>query len=471
MSNKCLNQDYETLRSQCLMQNELFCDPSFSATFGSLGFDKFGPNSNNTKGVEWKRPGELCSKPQFIISGATRADVCQGALGDCWLMAAIASLTLNKDILARVIYPEQNFTDKYAGIFHFQLWQYGKWEEVVVDDRLPTKKGKLLFVKSAEQKEFWSALLEKAYAKVNGCYENLCGGHAREAQEDFTGGIAEWFSLNNAPSNLFDIMKKALSRGSLLSTSITVKDGLKKRLSKKHLFKKHAYSITDATEVQAKHGRFKLVRLRNPWGHKEWTGAWSDCSKEWSQVSPEDKAKLCYSADDGEFWMSYSDYIQRYSKLEICNLTPNMTIDGNLGCWNFCQFEGTWKVGATAGGCLNFPATFSTNPQFRVKLDIDSQGDDKCSVLIALMQKGARKAKQTGFNGWKIGFYIYKYKGKQNVLLGCEDLQRSVAKSDITLKREVYLRFDLPLAEYVIIPATSEPNQEASFLLRVFSEK
>ncbi|XP_046696455.1 calpain-1 catalytic subunit-like [Silurus meridionalis] len=270
-------------------------------------------------------------------------------------------------------------------------------------------------------------------------------------------------------------MKKALSRGSLLSTSISVIDEVKERLTKEHLFGKHAYSITDTKEVQAKHGRFKLVRLRNPWGHKEWTGAWSDCSKEWSQVSPEDKAKLCYSADDGEFWMSYSDYIQRYSKLEICNLTPNMTIDGNLGCWNFCQFEGTWKVGATAGGCLNFPATFSTNPQFRVKLDIDSQGDDKCSVLIALMQKGARKAKQTGFNGWKIGFYIYKvpdkYKGKQNVLLGCEDLQRSVAKSDITLKREVYLRFDLPLAEYVIIPATSEPNQEASFLLRVFSEK
>lgn len=36
-------------------------------------------------------------------------------------MAAIASLTLEKDLLARVIYPEQNFTDKYAGIFHFQV--------------------------------------------------------------------------------------------------------------------------------------------------------------------------------------------------------------------------------------------------------------------------------------------------------------------------------------------------------------
>lgn len=85
---------------------------------------------------------------------------------NCWFVAAVASLTDAKELFDAVC-PDQSFDERtYCGMFRFNFWRFGEWVEVIIDDFLPTHNGKLYYARSDDPDEFWSALLEKAYAKL-----------------------------------------------------------------------------------------------------------------------------------------------------------------------------------------------------------------------------------------------------------------------------------------------------------------
>uniref|UniRef100_A0A669D137 Calpain 9 n=1 Tax=Oreochromis niloticus TaxID=8128 RepID=A0A669D137_ORENI len=461
-------KSFEQLRHECLMKGVLFEDPDFPAKDSSLFFSEKVPVQ-----IEWKRPTEICKNPKFILDGADRTDICQGQLGDCWLLAAVASLTMKKEALARVVPPDQEFDQRYAGIFHFQFWNHNKWLDVVVDDRLPTVRNQLIMLHSASSNEFWSALLEKAYAKLNGSYEALKGGSTMEAMEDFTGGVGEMYETKAAPGDLFNIMKKALDRGSMMGCSIDISSSAESEAkTSTGLVKGHAYSITGVEEVNARGQKVKLVRIRNPWGQVEWNGAWSDNSREWNYVDSAEKTRILQnSADDGEFWMEFEDFKRNYDKVEICNMSPDSLTEDTKHQWAVNVFEGNWIRGSTAGGCRNYIDTFWTNPQFKLLLN-DADGDNTCSVVIALMQKNRRKLRKEGLDLETIGFAVYEApEGEDHVGKDFFRYNASKARSRTYINmREVAERFTLPPGHYLLVPTTFQPHHEADFLIRVFSE-
>ncbi|XP_061536872.1 calpain-5-like isoform X1 [Phycodurus eques] len=480
-------QSFGALRKQCRQNGLLFEDPLFPATDQSLFYQR-----NRIGNVIWKRPQEICQDPQLFVDGLSAHDLHQGQLGNCWFVAACSSLVSQDGLWQKVIpdWQDQEWNKdraaSYAGIFHFRFWRFGEWADVVIDDRLPTLNGKLVYCHSNNASEFWSALVEKAYAKTCGCYEALNGGNTADALVDFTGGVSQSICLSESgaknsmekQAELFRRVLKVHERGGLISSSMEAigASEMEARLPN-GLVKGHAYAVTDVRRVRLGHGllaffrsnKLEMIRLRNPWGRSEWSGPWSDSSEEWKKVSNSEREKIgVIVQNDGEFWMTFSDFISNFTHLILLRLINTSYLSVHK-TWEEAVLRGSWRrhdnvLKNRAGGCVNNKQTFLQNPQYI--FDVTKSEDE---ALVSLQQKDRRACLRQGRGeNLAIGFEIHRVELNRKYRMHAP--QQKVADSPYSNTRSAFLRVDLKEGRYVILPTTFNPNLEGDFLLRIFTD-
>jgi hypothetical protein len=68
-----------------------------------------------------------------------------------------------------------------------------------------------------------------------------------------------------------------------------------------------------------------LLKLRNPWGEKEWNGRASESDAQfWKKMNPFDVDRLGHSFEnDGTFFMLWEDFVQYFNMLDICRINDN----------------------------------------------------------------------------------------------------------------------------------------------------
>lgn len=244
-------------------------------------------------------------------------------------------------------------------MFHIKLLVNGKYEvisklrnpkHIVIDDYVPynTKREKIAFW-STYSNNIWAILLEKAFAKLNGSYEDIIRGTATIAFQFLLPYPVKFFDhYGDSDTKLEETWKKISRRSSSGKYSKTTTKAMKKsalsslvatwatgKMVKKEERKKewkevglnfgHAYTLLDSFIIDK--DRFgleeehKILKIKNP-KISTWKGDWSKDSELWTE---EIKEFVDYNeADKGEFYISFKDYTSFFYKTTLCFYHPEL---------------------------------------------------------------------------------------------------------------------------------------------------
>ncbi|XP_052795439.1 calpain-15-like [Mya arenaria] len=323
---------WEHIRLYCRENHITFVDDSFPPSSKSLYRD---PSSELARyQVNWLRCKDMHAHksedkvPWKVYRTPLPDDISQGQLGNCWFLSALAVLAEQPELIQKIIPTKEVCAE---GIYQVRLYKDGEQQIVLVDDVFPCDEYSKLIFSKARRKQLWVPLIEKAMAKLHGCYEALIAGKCIEGLSVLTGEPCESIALQDN-KNTDDRVDKDLVWAQLLSCresrflmgascgggNMKVDDETYKEMG---LRSRHAYSILDVQEVQGN----KLMRLRNPWGHFTWKGDWSDKSDKWAQIPDRRKQELmpCGSSDPGVCWMSLDDLVKYFDSVDVCKVRPD----------------------------------------------------------------------------------------------------------------------------------------------------
>lgn len=214
----------------------------------------------------------------------------------------------------------------------------------VVPRRLPrTVQTEDLAYSKGKSNQLWVPLLEKAYAKMNGCYKAISGGFIEEAFLDLTGAPtlvyhfdAPTFNARVMWADLMSFRARNLPMGCGTTSSAVGIIGM------------HAYSILDVREVRdvsfdffsdaivsGTHGNVsgftefdgtvRLLRIRNPHGKGEWKGPFSDGDAIWEKLLASRRQNMHANSpalertmkEDGIFWIDYESFLLGFSNVDV----------------------------------------------------------------------------------------------------------------------------------------------------------
>jgi hypothetical protein len=437
-------------------------DAAFPPTAASLWLDGRAPGPGTLQRdpvASWRRPDEMAGAggPACLFKNGWEVEgVVPGALPNRWLLAACNIVGGDPEVAARC------FVDATHAAQGFYVVRFyvddpssdDDWRVVLVDDRLPCgADGTPCFARCPTLSVLWVALIEKACAKLRGCYEAtvgemavehglvlLTGGHAKSIEAHASQADALWQELMNAWT-CSSVIGCEHQSGSGAAAAQLLATGL---------VPDQPYCAVTGGEMSP--GR--MIRLRALHGSPEWTGKWSDDDPSWTSQL---RNLMHYSKDgnDGTFWISFGEFIKWFTHIYTCRMADDK--------WTKMTARSAW-VDASAGGCPNY-ISWRHNPQWLLTVPRPS----RLTLTMTLpMPEGAAAVAPPSM---AVGLYIFRGNDGMDARRRKLVLQEGdvIVPSQPRFTRRLVEEISLPASDtpYVLMPFAFEPGQESPFTLVV----
>ena len=500
-------------------------DPAFLAGGSSLYRNPFQPprGAMPAEMIEWNRLTKL------EVEGMTRcalfgpgvpgveeeptALVVQGALKNCWFVGACAVLSTKPELCkALFVSDPDNFGSK--GFNTLRFFKCGLPRFVHIDDRVPCNRaGRVHYAHTYEPNEMWLQLVEKAYAKLHGCYENLTYGGVDRGLRDLTGWPSFKHALEpSAEGKLWELLRGYMDQPRWLMALEYAED---EGTPGDGVLAKHAYAILEMHEVRAEAtAQFdaldvRMVKLHNPWGMADWTGDWSRSSDMWSKypeiakqlsgggggdgdekfkkkkkskgkseydLAAEAATEAAAAAKDAAcLWMSWEDVMDHFTvATAVVDVLPAPAKDGARAkdAGGSYRFRGRWVPGDSktgAGGCPEH-VSWPQNPQYAFEVpEHGTQVTITLSTADLRFQSLDMAAGDAGNGAIScIGFVVMALTGAKMRSTKFHPLKMRAQSPGFSRTPSVSGMCTLRAGRYAIVPSTFDPEVDTTnFVLEV----
>lgn len=213
--------------------------------------------------------------PNTALDVPSSADMRQGAVGDCYFIAALGALADSSPSAIEDMFID-NGDGTYTVRFYYDTPQGYTADYVTVNDLLPGySPTDPEYAQPGANGSWWIPLLEKAYAQWNetgnegrngrNSYASLSGGWMDTVDEQAVGTAATDYSPSGTPGAEQAVIA-AIQNGAAVTAAIFT-DG-SAQFNALKLVSGHAYQVVsyDADPQSANYGTFQLA---NPWGYYE----------------------------------------------------------------------------------------------------------------------------------------------------------------------------------------------------------